>query len=116
MAKDKVPEDSGAAQAADPDTAAQQVIAAFGGIRPMANKLGVAVSTVQGWKERNAIPAGRHAEIRAAAVRHGVSLSAATVAASEHPPVVIPEQEIIPPEKPSAAPAAKDEIARCFFR
>ena len=31
---------------------AEKVVAAFGGIRPMAKKLGVAVTTVQGWKER----------------------------------------------------------------
>ena len=29
---------------------AERIIAAFGGIRPMAKKIGVAVTTVQGWK------------------------------------------------------------------
>jgi hypothetical protein len=87
MAEDKTPEGAGAGQAEGPgEPAAQQVIAAFGGIRPMAGKLGVAVSTVQGWKERNAIPAARHGEIRAVAERHGIDLSAALLAASEHPP------------------------------
>lgn len=35
------------------------VIAAFGGLRPMASQLGVAASTVQGWKDRNKIPENR---------------------------------------------------------
>lgn len=51
------------------------VIQAFGGIRPMANKLGIAVSTVQGWKNRDAIPDSRHKDIREAARKHGVALS-----------------------------------------
>ena len=46
---------------------ALRVIGAFGGIRPMANKLNVPVSTVQGWKERGVIPETRHDEIRTAA-------------------------------------------------
>src|SRR5262249_25822129 len=43
---------------------AERIIAAFGGIRPMAKTLGIAVTTVQGWKERGAIPLKRMAEIR----------------------------------------------------
>ena len=46
------------------EKAAQQVILLFGGIRPMSSKVGVAVSTVQGWKERGAIPPARHKQIR----------------------------------------------------
>lgn len=42
---------------------AVDIIAMFGGIRPMANKLGIAVSTVQGWKERNKIPDNRYEQI-----------------------------------------------------
>ena len=37
----------------------RDVIAAFGGLRPMANKMGVAVSTVQGWKDRKKFPDNR---------------------------------------------------------
>jgi hypothetical protein len=51
------------------------VIERFGGIRPMASKLDVPVTTVQGWKERGQIPERRWPEIEAAAVRHGVSLA-----------------------------------------
>lgn len=56
---------------------AEAVVERFGGIRPMAAKLNVPVTTVQGWKGRNQIPAGRFDTIRAAAQEHGVDLSAA---------------------------------------
>lgn len=64
---------------------AAKVIAAFGGIRPMAHKLGLAVSTVQGWKVRDAIPATRHDEILAAARTHDVDLDQAVLRASDTP-------------------------------
>ena len=51
------------------------IIEAFGGIRPMANKLDVPVSTVQGWKQRDTIPENRAADIVAAARSHNVDLS-----------------------------------------
>ncbi len=51
-------------------TIAAAVIEAFGGIRPMAHKLGVPVSTVQGWKQRDTIPEHRIADILAAADAH----------------------------------------------
>ena len=35
------------------------IVQMFGGIRPMAKKLGVPVTTVQGWKKRDLIPVGR---------------------------------------------------------
>lgn len=54
---------------------AAPLIDAFGGIRPMASKLGVPVSTVQGWRERNAIPVARLDAIRAAAAKHDISLT-----------------------------------------
>lgn len=51
-----------------------EIIERFGGIRPMATKLGVAVTTVQGWKERGHIPPARLSQIVAAAAEHGVDL------------------------------------------
>ncbi|RDD63396.1 uroporphyrinogen-III synthase [Ferruginivarius sediminum] len=66
----------------DPANPAHAVIARFGGIRPMAHKLGVAVSTVQGWKNRGVIPAQRHDEILAAAREQGVELDRAELRAS----------------------------------
>lgn len=56
------------------ESAAVAVIGRFGGIRPMAQKLGIAVSTVQGWRERRVIPKGRHGQIRAAAAATGIDL------------------------------------------
>ena len=75
---------------------AARVIEAFGGIRPMAKKLGVAVTTIQGWKERNAIPIRRLDEIRTAAAREGIDLGALAVATES------------PVENRGAAPPAGD--------
>jgi len=61
------------------------VIERFGGIRPMASKLDVPVTTVQGWKERGQIPERRWPEIEAAASRHGVSLASIEGAAPASP-------------------------------
>lgn len=61
---------------ADPKRA-DAVIQAFGGIRPMAGKLDIPVTTVQGWKKRGAIPASRREEILAAAKRLDITLDPA---------------------------------------
>jgi uroporphyrinogen-III synthase len=77
---DKTSEDAASGPSADstverlPD--AETVIDRFGGIRPMAQKLGVTPSTIQGWKSRNHIPETRWAEVQAVAEREGVSLDA----------------------------------------
>jgi len=48
----------------------------FGGIRPMAAKLGdVPPSTVKSWHKKRAIPPWRHGSILAAAERAGIDLS-----------------------------------------
>ncbi len=54
---------------------AEEIIERFGGIRPMANKMRVPVTTVQGWKKRKAIPGSRKEEILDAADRNGIDLS-----------------------------------------
>ncbi|MCF8496196.1 MAG: hypothetical protein K9G62_05970 [Alphaproteobacteria bacterium] len=51
------------------------IIERFGGIRPMAKKMDVAVTTIQGWKKRDSIPAARRAELVNAAAAHGIDLS-----------------------------------------
>lgn len=72
-----------AGESADPsNNRALAVIQRFGGIRPMATKLGVAVSTVQGWKNRGAIPESRHDEILAAARSNNIDLDRAVLSAS----------------------------------
>ncbi len=105
------------------------IIELFGGIRPMAKDLGVAVSTVQGWKERESIPANRHDQIRAAATKKGLSLDAELLRASAQaeagasaPPVIEGEakpasaSDPVAPKPaadktPPASPGTKDEKA-----
>ena len=61
----------------------EQVIDRFGGIRPMAAKLDMPVTTVQGWKKRGVIPAIRHGDILAAASREGIKLTPAELAQTD---------------------------------
>lgn len=53
---------------------AETIIERFGGIRPMAAKINVAVTTIQGWKKRGVIPAKRKDEIIQAAANHNIDL------------------------------------------
>jgi hypothetical protein len=76
--------------------ASERLIQRFGGIRPMANKLEVPVTTVQGWKKRGAIPATRLNDLRQAAQRHGIKLEEAELDAvgrsdDRHPATLAPE-------------------------
>lgn len=69
---------------AQPETSAEQdqnaispaepVIERFGGIRPMATKMNVPVTTVQGWKKRNVIPGNRRDDVLEAARTHGIQV------------------------------------------
>ena len=52
----------------------EAIIKAFGGIRPMASKLDVPVSTVQGWKQRGAFPKSRESDILNASKKLGIDL------------------------------------------
>lgn len=54
---------------------AEEIIERFGGIRPMAHKIDVPVTTVQGWKKRNVIPGTRRALIMEAANANNIDLS-----------------------------------------
>ncbi|MFP4313969.1 MAG: COG4223 family protein [Alphaproteobacteria bacterium] len=54
---------------------ASDIIERFGGIRPMSHKTDIPVTTIQGWKKRNSIPAGRYDQIVSAAREHDVDLS-----------------------------------------
>lgn len=85
----------------DQDQPAGPIIAAFGGIRPMANKLDVPVSTVQGWKQRDTIPAARMDDIRKIAEDNGISLPD-----GDAPPIIIDAEAT--DETPDAATGAGD--------
>lgn len=103
-------------------TPVERLIERFGGIRPMAEKLGVPVSTVQGWKKRAAIPSARQPELRAAAEKHGIAITdgdlegvfrieepAATEAAA---PAVEPAAPVTAEPAPAAPePAAPEPVA-----
>jgi hypothetical protein len=66
----------------DTDQPASRIVDAFGGIRPMAARLNVPVSTVQGWKQRDTIPAGRMEAIRAVAASEGIALESSGAVAT----------------------------------
>lgn len=51
------------------------IVAAFGGTRPMALKIGRAVSTVDSWKARGSIPDAHKAEILKIARSEGLPLT-----------------------------------------
>lgn len=53
---------------------AEPVIEAFGGLRPLANRLDITASTVQGWKKRGVIPENRMEAVIAAARASGIDL------------------------------------------
>src|SRR5690625_3375628 len=78
--------------------AAERIIARFGGIRPLASKLEVAVSTVQGWKNRGQIPAARREQIERAAKELDIDLEtgeldAATGAVGASPQLPAPSAQ-----------------------
>ena len=103
---------------APPLGSAQAVINAFGGIRPAATKLGLAVSTVQGWKERNAIPEARHGQIRAAAAAHGIDLDQLPETPAAEPEILSPSTAVepVPLATPQASPAGTAGAARARLR
>ncbi len=99
-----------------PARASEQLIQRFGGIRPMANKLEVPFTTVQGWKKRGAIPAARISELRAAAQRHGIALDEAeleVVARSDdrHSDAPRSMAQPRPSQEPASEPSAPIEPA-----
>ena len=77
---------------------AQEVIERFGGIRPMATKLNIPVTTVQGWKKRNVIPGNRRHELLEAAQAPDVQiqdvLSASSSPANENVTASVPSSPV----------------------
>ncbi len=110
------------AEGLTPVKASDLLIQRFGGIRPMANKLEVPFTTVQGWKKRGAIPAARLNDLRTAAQRHGIKLEEAELEAvarfeDRHPEghrsTVPPSHasELIPEPPTLAASAPVDDLS-----
>jgi hypothetical protein len=64
---------------------AEEVIEKFGGLRPLANRLGVAASTVQGWKQRGLVTENRVALVLNAALEDGIELNDAPVTHKDKP-------------------------------
>ena len=98
-APNPAPEDDGM-------TPGQKVIARFGGIRPMAGTLGVAVSTVQGWRERGAIPSRHHGRVLEAARAAGIEIGPADLGAAAGPSTATAASAPAPKSAASAASRA----------
>jgi hypothetical protein len=90
----------GEAEAAGPTGG---IIDRFGGIRPMASKLAVPVTTVQGWKKRGIIPQARHVDILAVAARENIAIDPTELAATDPTPTA-PKPEIRPAAEPVPEP------------
>jgi hypothetical protein len=79
-------EDGTTPQPDEPFPNAEAVIDAFGGVRPMASQLGVAATTIQGWKSRGNIPENRRQEVRDKAAEAGIDLASLPIAPAEADP------------------------------
>ena len=92
----------------------ETLIAAFGGIRPMAKKLKIPVTTIQGWKKRQAIPVNRHDEIEAGAKEQGITLAdglLASTAPDDSGDAKAPKTEASKPKQDDPKPASSDNAA-----
>src|SRR5580698_8456782 len=89
------------------DGPAGGIIDRFGGIRPMATKLAIPVTTVQGWKKRGIIPQLRHADILAAAARENIVIDPAELAATDPTPAAVPKPEPRPTVEPAPEPPSQ---------
>jgi len=82
----------------------ETLINRFGGMRPMARKVDVAVSTIQGWKKRDHIPSDRVAEVMNAARNNNISLDGFDVSNENKP---APSAPVAPKtETPTQTPSA----------
>lgn len=54
----------------------------FGGVRPMARKVGVAVNSVQHWKRAGRLPVARIDAVKKAADDHGIGVTLEEVVAA----------------------------------
>lgn len=73
--------------------ATDAIIDRFGGVRPMAGKLGVPAETVQDWRKRGFIPEDQAADMAAVAATHGISLDRTEIDAATAPASQIGEAD-----------------------
>ncbi|MBO6783595.1 MAG: hypothetical protein JJ899_10050 [Alphaproteobacteria bacterium] len=92
------------------DQPAGPIIAAFGGIRPMAAKLDIPVSTVQGWKQRDTIPSSRMEEIRRVAEEYELEMP--DPAGPDEGPVIDVAAEPASEPEPGPSDAPKTSVPR----
>lgn len=82
----------------DPLGDAETVISVFGGVRPMASRLSIPATTIQGWKSRGNIPEDRRQAILEAALADNLELSTPQIIGG-------------PKEESPVADAATDAVA-----
>lgn len=83
----------------------EKLINRFGGMRPMSRKIDVTVSTIQGWKKRDFIPADRLDNIVRAARTHGISLKGFDISnAQDDTESTSATTTQSAPERPSSSP------------
>ncbi len=88
---------------------AVEIIEKFGGIRPMASKTGVAVTTIQGWKKRGVIPGARKESIIEAAAEHNIDVSGLVEGAPSLEVAEEAPEEVIVPPAPAELSETSDE-------
>lgn len=74
---------------------ASAIIDRFGGIRPMSSKTGIPVTTIQGWKKRDAIPLARLRDIQNAAILYRIDIDDLLVGSEGQPLEMKAEKEVI---------------------
>lgn len=88
---------------------AVEVIERFGGIRPMSTKTDIPVTTIQGWKKRDSIPANRVEEIIKAAQSNNVEISDLVEGGSANQNAKVPETK---PAESKPAKTVKSEAPK----
>lgn len=83
----------------------------FGGMRPMARKLDIAVSTIQGWKKRDHIPADRVNDVVSAAKANQISLDGYDVTANTANKNNAPQEQETPINVAPSTPAAPSKVS-----
>lgn len=73
--------------------ATDTIIDRFGGVRPMAGKLGLQVDEVQGWRKRGFIPQRHAGDLATAAAAHGIALTSVEIEAAILRDADLSEQE-----------------------